>query len=170
MYLMGSYRRCAWTLGIACLIAAILGVCGTREAWAVTALIMEPAADGVAPADQVLLRSAVETALQTQQLTLLPAADLEIAISSEPQLKDCSSELCFERLGRLLDSQIVVRYRVKPPVAAAGNQGSWRLNVELFDGEVGAMGARLTEDCSSCTSAQAAERLGTMIKSAVLRS
>jgi hypothetical protein len=153
------------------LVAVILGLLMVgRSASAATALIVEPLVDGsLAPSELAQLRAAAEDALRAQQLEIIPARDLEIAVSAEPQLKGCYSELCFEQLNRLLGSQLIVRYRVKGPVPS-GTKGEWHLKVELFDGEVGAVGARISEDCRGCMSAQAAEKLGDMIRQAVIKS
>jgi hypothetical protein len=110
----------------------------------------------------------VEEVLREQQFDLVATSDIESAIAGEPQLKGCHSELCLERLGRVLDAQIVLRYRVRLTVAAGKPNGDWHMNVEVLDAEVGAIGARLTEDCTDCTTKKAAEKLLDMTRRAVL--
>ena len=154
------------------LLVAILGLAGsTGAAQAATAVLLEPVLDGLAAqAGAAKLRLAAERALQMQQYILTPQGDLEIALSGEPQLKDCHTELCRERIGRLLDTQIVVRYRIRTQLGAAKKNPDWHINVEIFDGEVGAFGARLTEDCADCSAGKAEEQLGDMLMRAVLQS
>jgi len=144
-----------------------------------SALLLAPTVEGpLTPAEQAELMRAARDALSSQELDVIPPAEVEPTLGAEPQLKDCYSELCLERLGRLLAGQLVLRYRVKanlqepPPGPAPANDPgpAWRLHVELLDVEVGAVGARLTEECTSCSNSQAADKLADMIKRAVLES
>mgnify|MGYP000266989404 CR=1 FL=1 len=136
-----------------------------RDAAAASALIVEPQLEGELSKDDVtLLRHTTESALKSQQLSLIPAGDLEATLSGEAQLQGCHTELCYERLGRLLDSQLVTRYRVKRGSGEGKAATAWKLSVEILDVEVGAMGAKLTEECAACTDKQAAEKLGDMVK------
>lgn len=140
-----------------------------RDAAAASALIVEPQLEGELSKDDVtLLRHTTESALKSQQLSLIPAGDLEATLSGEAQLQGCHTELCYERLGRLLDSQLVTRYRVKRGSGEGKAATAWKLSVESLDVEVGAMGAKLTEECAACTDKQAAEKLGDMVKRAVI--
>jgi hypothetical protein len=140
-----------------------------RDAAAASALIVEPQLEGELSKDDVtLLRHTTESALKSQQLSLIPAGDLEATLSGEAQLQGCHTELCYERLGRLLDSQLVTRYRVKRGSGEGKAATAWKLSVEILDVEVGAMGAKLTEECAACTDKQAAEKLGDMVKRAVI--
>lgn len=140
-----------------------------RDAAAASALIVEPQLEGELSKDDVtLLRHTTESALKSQQLSLIPAGDLEATLSGEAQLQGCHTELCYERLGRLLDSQLVTRYRVKRGSGEGKAATAWKLSVEILDVEVGAMGAKLTEECAACTDRQAAEKLGDMVKRAVI--
>ncbi len=139
-----------------------------HAAWAGNALIVEPQLEGELSKDDVtLLRHTTESALKSQQLSLIAAGDLEATLAGEAQLQGCHTELCYERLGRLLDSQLVIRYRVKR-LASGKGPGPWKLSVEVLDVEVGAMGAKLTEECPSCTEKQTAEKLGDLVKRAVI--
>src|SRR5688572_4613804 len=126
------------------------------EAWAANALIADPLLEGpMLPADQGKLRAAVEEALREQRFDLIATGDVESAISGEPALKGCHTEPCFERLGRVLDGQLVLRYRIKFAMPGGRKNGDWRMNLELLDVEVGAMGARITEECKDCSGKQA---------------
>lgn len=136
-----------------------------------TALVVEPTIIGLLPPPgAVALTDSVNRALRELQLDLVGPAELAAVITGEPQLKDCGSELCFERLGRLLASQLVLRYRIKVSQPEGQKHPDWHLNVELLDVEVGAFGARLTQDCQGCSSAKAEAQLAGMVKAAVLQS
>lgn len=166
-----------WTRFSQQLLCSVLWVFGffavfclsQRDAAAASALIVEPQLEGELSKDDVtLLRHTTESALKSQQLSLIPAGDLEATLSGEAQLQGCHTELCYERLGRLLDSQLVTRYRVKRGSGEGKAATAWKLSVEILDVEVGAMGAKLTEECAACTDKQAAEKLGDMVKRAVI--
>ncbi len=140
---------------------------GVRSAHAAGALIAPPQLEGeLSEAEKTLLRTATEAALKAQQLSPIAQTDLEATLAGEAQLQGCSTELCFERLGRLLDGQLVVRYRVR----RADGKGAvaWRLAVDVLDVEIGAFGAKLSEDCARCTDKQAAEKLGELTKRAIV--
>jgi len=144
--------------------------CGlSGDARATTATIVQSREDGAPAAEQAKLRGAVEKALQAMQIGLIAVRDMEAVIAGEAQLQGCYSELCFERLGRLLDSQLVVHFRAKP-LAGAGKKPGLQLSIALFDGEVGAMGAQLEEQCAECSESQAADKLGELTRRAVLQS
>ena len=131
-------------------------------------MVVDSIDDGLSPpVEPVKLRIAVEQALQALQLKLIPARDVEVVLQGETQLKGCYSDLCFERIGRLVDSQLVVHYRIKALAPSGTKPGGLQLSVALFDGEVGAVGARLTEDCPGCTSSQTADQLSEMAKRAI---
>lgn len=154
--LLSKPALAAWLV----LLLALWGMSG--PAWGANAAIIDSTeSDKRPPGDQAAMRRAVEKSLLGLQFTVLPASDVEIVVSGEPQLKGCYSELCLERIGRLVDSQIIVRYRLKELTPAG-----FQLYVEIFDDEVGAVGVRQTQDCPGCTGAQAAERLSDMVKTA----
>ncbi len=149
-------------------IASVLCL-SVPSAVAGSTLVVEPQLEGeLSKETSSLLRNATESALKSQQLGLIPAADLEATLSGEAQLQGCHTELCYERLGRLLDSQLVTRYRVKRTGAEGKGAAAWKLSVEILDVEVGAMGAKLTEECASCTDKQAADKLGDLVRRAVI--
>jgi hypothetical protein len=54
------------------------------------------------------------------------------------------------------------------PAAAPRKPPSFRLQVELLDVEVGAVGARLVQNCDGCSDAQAAELLSDLVRRSVL--
>ncbi len=164
--------RQSWVprLGLAVAVAvAVLGATGAA-ARASSALLLAPLLEGpLQPTEQARLRAAAHQGLAAQGFTLTPDSELEIALSGEPQLKSCHSELCRERLGRLLDAQIVARYRIKTQVLPGHKNPSWHINVEILDVEVGALGGRITEDCADCALARAADQLSDMLRRAVLQ-
>lgn len=166
-----SARRAGLRVALVGLAGVVTLLAGARAARAATAVLLPAVLDGpAAQAEEAKLRLAAERALQAQQYILTPQSDLEIALSGEPQLKDCHTELCRERIGRLLDAQIVARYRIRTQPGAGKKNPDWHINVEIFDGEVGAFAARLTEDCADCGAAKAQEQLGDMLMRAVLQS
>lgn len=150
-----------------------LGFCGVSlPAQAATvALLLPPKLEGpIEASNQTAMEQAVIGALRAQQFDLADKREHETIVQSEPQLADCYSEVCLERLGRLEATQVVVRYRVKlrseAPVAATA-AAAWDLSVELLDVEVGAMGSRLSEECTSCTSDRVVEKLSDLARRAV---
>jgi hypothetical protein len=168
---MGSTRGCTWIGIFGWFLITIFGMnLRAGAASAANALIAAPLVEGtVLPSDLSTLRAAAEEALREQQFDLVAAADVESALSGEPQLKGCHSELCLERLGRVLDAQIVIRYRARLTAATGTQGGEWHLNVEILDVDVGAIGARLTEDCTKCTSKKAANHLLDMVRRSLLQ-
>lgn len=58
--------------------------------------------------------------------------------------------------------------REPPPSVQAKPPGAWSLKVSVFDMEVGAVGATVTESCPSCTTEAAADKLIDTVKRAVL--
>lgn len=163
---MQVQRRALFLLG---LLGCSLGLgAGASSAQAATALLTEAQIEGtLAPTPAAMLRDAAQSALRAQQLELTPDSDLAVAYSGEPMFRTCRSELCLERLGRLLDTQTVVNYSVKPEDAAAASSRAWQLKVQVLDVDAGAFGAQLTEECPRCTDAQAAEKLGALVRRAV---
>lgn len=155
---------------IAWLLPAVSWLCFAGAAHASTATVVaSPPEGGLPPTMQTALRGAVEKALQGLQVGLIAQRDVEAVIAGETQLQGCYSDLCFERLGRLLDSQLVVHFAAKP-LTPAGKKPGVQLSVALFDGEVGALGARLEEACAECSDSQAADKLADLTKRAVLQS
>lgn len=159
----------AWLrLVVRCVLWTFCLCAMSGAAWAANATIMNSTAAGtLSPAERTSLRGVIDKTLQGMQLTVLPESDIEVVVSGEPQLKDCYSDLCLERVGRLLDSQIIVNFHVKPLAAPPAGKGGLQLSVEVFDSEVGATGTRLTQECSGCSGAQAAGPLGDLVKRAV---
>jgi hypothetical protein len=150
-------------------IAAVtlcLGLCGLGgAAWAANVVLLDTSGNpALPPGDQAKLRAAAEAALKEEQFTLIPAGDVDAVLSGEAQLKGCYSEVCFERLGRVLEGRTVVRYEAKPPVATKHGGGDWHIAVDVLDVDVGAFGSRLNEDCPHCTIKQAADLLADLIK------
>jgi hypothetical protein len=146
---------------------ACVGVSST--AWATNVLLLEPSADGpLGAAELGQLRTSARAALRAVELQEVPSNEVDNMIAGEPQLKGCYTEQCLERLGRLLDAQIIVRYRGKPLAGSGAAAGGWHLNIQLLDVEIGAFGVTTTEDCAGCTIKQASDKLSEMIKRAVL--
>ena len=156
------------------LVFLLLLVFASRPALAAEALLLEPKIDGPALAAEVgALQEAAIKALKGQQFGLIDAREAQSVIAGEATLRDCYSDLCLERLGRLLNAGIVVRFRGKvilPEASkAADKQPSWRFRIDVLDVEIGATGAQPEFDCPSCSVKQAAEKLGELITTAVLQ-
>ena len=138
------------------------------------ALLLEPKIDGPALAAEIgTLQEAATKAVRGQQFGLVDAREAQSVIAGEAQLRDCYSDLCLERLGRLMNAAIVVRYRGKvilPSEAskAADKQPSWKFRVDVLDVEVGATGSSSEVECPSCSVKQAAEKLSEQVTTAVL--
>lgn len=165
----GLSRVARASLAVAVAVA-VLGLGGT-SALAGSAVLLAPQLEGaLPPVEQSRLRLAAQKGLQAQGFILTPDSDLEVAQAGEPQLKSCHTELCRERLGRLLDAQVVARYRIKTHDLPGKKNPDWHMNVEILDVEVGALGAGLTEDCADCAVSQAADQLSDMLRRAVLQS
>lgn len=168
-----SLRTRGGRAGVAVVVMVLVLVLGGSSAVALagTAVLLAPQLEGaLPPAEQAKLRLGAQKGLQAQGFILTPDSDLEVALAGEPQLKSCHTELCRERLGRLLDAQVVARYRIKTHLLPGNKNPGWHLNAEILDVEVGALGAGLTEDCADCTVGQAADQLSDMIRRAVLQS
>ncbi len=156
------------------LLFLLLLLAAVRPAWATEALLLEPKIDGPALAAEIgTLQEKAMAALKAQGFGLIDARDAQSVVSGEAQLRDCFTDLCLERLGRLVAANIVVRYRGKvilPSEASksADKQPTWKFRVDVLDVEIGATGAHPEGDCTSCTAKQAAEKLSELITQAVL--
>lgn len=156
------------------LLLLLLLVLVSRPLHAAEALLLEPKIDGPALAAEIgTLQEAAIKALKAQQFGLIDAREAQSVIAGEASLRDCYSDLCLERLGRLLNAGVVVRYRGKvilPAEAskAADKQPSWKFRVDVLDVELGATGAHPEAECPSCSVKQAAEKLAETITTAVL--
>jgi hypothetical protein len=155
------------------LFLLLLLVLASRPAHAAEALLLEPKIDGPALAAEVgALQEAAMKALKAQQFGLIDAREAQGVIAGEASLRDCYSDLCLERLGRLLNAGIVVRFRGKVTLPeaskAADKQPSWKFRVDVLDVELGATGAHPEVECPGCSVKQAAEKLADTVTTAVL--
>lgn len=158
------------------LLFLLLLLLAARPALATEALLLEPKIDGPALAAEIgTLQERAMQALKAQQFGLIDAREAQSVIAGEAQLRDCFTDLCLERLGRLLAAHVVVRYRGKVILPAeasksADKQPTWKFRVDVLDVEVGAVGAHPEGECTSCTSKQAAEKLAELVTQAILES
>ncbi len=158
------------------LLFLLLLLLAARPALAAEALLLEPKIDGPALAAEVgTLQERAMQAVKAQQFGLVDAREAQSVIAGEAQLRDCFTDLCLERLGRLLAASVVVRYRGKvilPSEAskAADKQPTWKFRVDVLDVEVGAVGAHPEGECAGCSSKQAAETLAELVTQAILES
>ena len=138
-------------------------LCGARgAARANIALVLEPSLEGGAADDKTKLLAGVKSALKAQRLALADSGDRDAAIAGEPQLRDCYSALCMERLGRVLGVQVVLHLMLKQE-GGAGKERTYKLSAEVLDVDVGAVGAQKTEACVRCSVEQAAQKLGELL-------
>ena len=134
--------------------------------------------------------AAVTQALREQHILDVAASERDAILASEPKLAGCLSESCMERMGRLLDSQIVLRAQVtfsasgtSAPAPSAkksrsaratdsptAGDGDWELRVDVFDVEIGAVGSTVRSDCRGCSPARGAQTLSELVGRAVLES
>lgn len=126
--------------------------------------------DAVNPRERLALEDAISGALREQQYEVASPTEREAIVQSEPTLKGCTNEACLERLGRLLGVQVLVRAAVDVKRPSPKAAGAWTLSVEVFDVEVGASGAKLDSPCPDCSSEQATQMLGDLVRRAVLES
>ena len=151
-------------------VCGLVLVACTSRAHAAEVLLLEPKMDGPVLSSEVdTLQNAARKALQAQQFGLVDARESQSVLAGEAQLRDCYTDLCLERLGRLLAATLVVRYRGKvsqPP--GKDQQPVWKFSVDVLDVEIGATGAHVIEECTSCTIKEAAAKLGDMVARAVM--
>ena len=189
----GSWRNLLGPLlGVAMLVAT-----GARaEAADKLVTVYEPKVEGtLLPDERPRFDTAVADALRELQYQIVPIAERDTMINGEG-VQNCFTEECQDKIGRLLGSQAVLIYKLKitrpdrvaptppPPTARRPKPGgrdlqkepepegasniSWVLTANLFNVEVGSMGATAKGECSKCSAALAAQSLGELVKKIVL--
>lgn len=90
------------------------------------AVVLEPKVEGeLTRAERARLDAAVTRALDEAQLQVVPPPNRDAILAGEPELHDCSSAECQDRIGRLLSAKAVLtqKWQVRrdgaPPSAAA---------------------------------------------------
>lgn len=183
--------RCAAGVALAVLLCGGLAGQAHADANGPLAVVLDPRVDGPMTADaSKRLGRAVQEALRSGDLSVVPPSDLEAILAGEPELKGCQRDECKERLGPLLQAKSVLTqsWSVKP-VPAAPKQapakkgkrgaaaaaaveteelGSYQFTVEVFSVNVGAVGAKDSAQCDACTLEQAAGALGDLVRKVVL--
>lgn len=130
-----------------------------------TACVLEAKTNGsVTPEELTAFEQAVNNGLKEQQFDLVSKGERDTIIQGE-SAQGCYKEECQERIGRLLGAQAVVVYSIKVWRSPSGS--AWTLGATYYNIEVGAMGAKTTSECPSCTAAQAAQGLSDLVKKAV---
>lgn len=151
------------------LLVWLLAAISTAQA-AGSAVVQEPELSGsISEAARQTLDAAIADALKEQGFTLAREQERDSILLGESQLRDCHTPLCLERLGRLLDVQLVAEYRVavKSRIDSEQARSDFELELTLFDVEVGAPGATVKNSCPRCTTAKAAGMLFELTKQAV---
>jgi hypothetical protein len=116
------------------------------------------------PEELAQFESAVNNALKEQQFDLASKGERDTIIQGEG-IQGCFKEECQERIGRLLGAHAVLVYSLKVWRSTSGS--AWTLGATYYNVEVGALGAKATSECPSCTIAQAASALSDLVKKAV---
>lgn len=129
------------------------------------ACVMEAKTNGtLTPEELAQFETAVSGALKEQQFDLVSKSERDTIIQGEA-IQGCYKEECQERIGRLLGAHAVIVYSLKVWRSPSGS--AWTLGATYYNVEVGALGAKATSECPSCTSAQAATGLADLVKKAV---
>ncbi|MBL9008734.1 MAG: PEGA domain-containing protein [Myxococcales bacterium] len=118
----------------------------------------------VTPEELLVLENAVNNALKEQQFDLASKGERDTIIQGEG-IQGCFKEECQERIGRLLGAHAVMVYSLKVWRSTSG--AAWTLGATYYNVEVGAIGAKATSECPSCTVAQAATALSDLVKKAI---
>lgn len=118
----------------------------------------------VTPEELAVFESAVSNALKEQQFDLSSKGERDTIMQGEG-IQGCYKEECQERVGRLLGAHAVLVYSLKVWRSSSG--AAWTLGATYYNVEVGALGAKATSECPSCTVAQAASALSDLVKKAV---
>ncbi len=167
------------------LLGASLGALPTAFAAQAATVLPIKMVGSTDPVAQAVLQGAVSQSLREQKILDVSAAERDAILLSEPKLAGCLTELCMERIGRLLDSQLVLRAQAtlsgtsrEPAPSTKGHgaaaadtaDGDWEVRIDVFDVEVGAIGASLSSSCRACSAKQAAQAMSELVGRAVLES
>lgn len=140
----------------------------------------------VTAAERAFFDSELAQALKDQQIAQTAKSDRDLVFAEEKKLQTCQTAVCTERIGRLLGSRFIVRSSVgvtrdgspvsdaEPKkdksgkvIAPQSSPADWKLKLELFHVDVGAMGAQLATDCLRCDTAQAGKALSDLLQKAL---
>ncbi|MFO0576846.1 MAG: PEGA domain-containing protein [Polyangia bacterium] len=150
------------------LLGILITLAGGR-AWAAGAAILPSKASPTLEArERQTLEDALLQALREQKFEVTSSGERDMMIQSEPALKGCGNDACLEHLGRLLGVGVLLRASITVERADPARPGDFTLEVNVFDVEVGASGARAGDRCSGCTIEQAKQLLGDLGRRAVL--
>jgi hypothetical protein len=127
--------------------------------------VMDAKTNGtLTPEELAQFEAAVSSALKEQQFDLVSKNERDTIIQGEA-IQGCYKEECQERVGRLLGAHAVIVYSLKVWRSPSGS--AWTLGATYYNIEVGALGAKATSECPSCTATQAATALSDLVKKAV---
>ncbi len=113
--------------------------------------------------DRARLGDAVWAALDRLGMRRVGDTDREAILSGEADLRTCMDrDECQERLGRLLEATHVIGVSVTRTAPTA-----FRMQVRLFDVDVGQDGARLDWNCTACSVEDVARKLDSLVDDAV---
>ncbi len=147
------------------LLGALLASSTAQAAERKIACVMDAKTNGsLTPEELAQFETAVNNALKEQQFDLVSKNERDTIIQGEA-IQGCYKEECQERIGRLLGAHAVIVYSLKVWRSPTGS--AWTLGATYYNIEVGALGAKATSECPSCTAAQAATGLADLVKKAV---
>lgn len=151
--------------GLLCLAAVLAAPSLSQAAERKMAVVMEAKTNGsLTPEELAAFETAVNNALKEQQFDLASKGERDTIIQGEG-IQGCFKEECQERVGRLLGAHAVIVYSIKVWRSTSGS--AWTLGATYYNVEVGALGAKATSECPSCTVAQASSGLSDLVKKAI---
>lgn len=117
------------------------------------------------PAELLRLGDALWAALDRLGLRRVADSDREAILAGEEGLRAClDRDECQEKLGRLLEATHVIGVQL-----LRGTPAGYRLDLHLFDADVGQMGATASFSCAACKVEEVARQLEGLVESAVAR-
>lgn len=120
-------------------------------------------AGDVRPEERARLGDALWAALDRLGLRRVPDTDREAVLQGEAGLRAClDRDDCLERLGRLLEATHVISAQVVRTAPTA-----YKVEVRLFDVDVGQNGALIEWSCTGCGIEDVGGKLDTLVESAV---
>ncbi len=151
--------------GLLCVAAVLAAPSSSQAAERKMAVVMEAKTNGsLTPEELAAFETAVNNALKEQQFDLASKGERDTIIQGEG-IQGCFKEECQERVGRLLGAHAVIVYSLKVWRSTSGS--AWTLGATYYNVEVGALGAKATSECPSCTVAQASSGLSDLVKKAI---
>jgi hypothetical protein len=128
-----------WALGAACVVLLTSGAALAGDKAIVLITI-----DGVEGARAQQVRANLVGGLIAAGFDVVPADEVERKLQSAPELRDCSTAVCWQGVGR----QIGVPYVLAGRVSVFGE--TYSLELRAIDSVKGDLGVQLKEECIAC--------------------